>query len=129
MAMEMTLARDAGPGAGSAVQLLRLRKQFGTLTAVNDIALSIAPGETVALLGPNGAGKTTTIEMLLGLQRPTAGEVRVFGLRPERAVSAGKVGAMLQSGGLVDRLSVREMLTMVAGMYGNPLPPSLVVSV
>ena len=125
--MESTLTRAAGPVTGEAVRLLRLRKQFGSVLAVNHIDLTIAPGETVALLGPNGAGKTTTIEMLLGLQRPTTGEVRVFGARPERAVAAGKVGAMLQSGGMVDRLTIREMLTMVAGMYGDPLPVSAVL--
>ncbi len=84
--------------------------------AVRGIDLDIAPGETLALLGPNGAGKSTTIEMLLGLTRPDAGSVSVFGLPPERAVDAGSVGAMLQTGALIRDLSVRELVTMIASL-------------
>jgi ABC-2 type transport system ATP-binding protein len=89
--------------------------------AVRGIDLDIAPGETLALLGPNGAGKSTTIEMLLGLTRPDAGSVSVFGLPPERAVDAGSVGAMLQTGALIRDLSVRELVTMIASLYPGPL--------
>jgi ABC-2 type transport system ATP-binding protein len=90
--------------------------------AVADIDLEIAPGETVALLGPNGAGKSTTIEMMLGLTRPDAGTASVFGLPPERAVDAGSVGAMLQTGAPIRDLSVRELVTMMASLYPDPLP-------
>ena len=75
------------------IRLAGLAKTFqtpqGPVRAVAGIDLEIAPGETVALLGPNGAGKSTTIEMLLGLTRPDAGTVSVFGLSPEGAVDAG----------------------------------------
>ena len=84
------------------------------MRAVRGIDLDIAPGETVALLGPNGAGKSTTIEMLLGLTRPDAGTVSVFGLAPERAVDEGNVGAMLQTGSLIRDLSVGELVAMIA---------------
>jgi ABC-type multidrug transport system ATPase subunit len=57
--------------------------------------------ETVAILGPNGAGKSTTIDMLLGLARPDAGTVSVFGRDPSAVVRAGRVGAMLQTGSLL----------------------------
>jgi ABC-2 type transport system ATP-binding protein len=90
--------------------------------AVAGIDLEVAPGETVALLGPNGAGKSTTIEMLLGLTRPDAGSVAVFGLPPDRAVDSGSVGAMLQTGSLIRDLSVRELVTMMASLYPEPLP-------
>jgi len=89
--------------------------------AVRGIDLDIAPGETVALLGPNGAGKSTTIEMLLGLTRPDAGTVSVFGLAPERAVDEGNVGAMLQTGSLIRDLSVGELVAMIASLYPEPL--------
>ena len=60
------------------------------MQAVRGVDVSIAPGETVALLGPNGAGKSTTIDMLLGLTRPDAGSVSLFGLPPAEAIRAGR---------------------------------------
>ena len=74
------------------------------------VDLAIAPGETVALLGPNGAGKSTTIDMLLGLAEPDAGAVAVFGRDPTEAIRAGGSGAMLQTGGLHPRPTVRELV-------------------
>jgi ABC-2 type transport system ATP-binding protein len=93
----------------------------GPVRAVAGVDLEIAAGETVALLGPNGAGKSTTIEMLLGLTRPDRGTVSVFGRAPESAVDAGEVGAMLQTGSLIRDLSVRELVTMMASLYREPL--------
>jgi ABC-2 type transport system ATP-binding protein len=93
----------------------------GPVRAVRGIDLAMTPGETVALLGPNGAGKTTTIDMLLGLSRPDAGDVSVFGASPADAIRAGHVGAMLQSGGLIRDLSVRELVTMMAALYPQPM--------
>jgi len=94
----------------------------GPVRAVRGVDLAIERGETVALLGPNGAGKSTTIDMLLGLQRPDTGTVEVLGTTPERAVARGLVGAMLQAGGLLRGLRVRELLTMLASVYPSPLP-------
>ena len=98
-----------------------LTKSYGSVQAVRGIDLVIAPGETVALLGPNGAGKTTTIDMVLGLTRPDAGEVAVFGVPPATAVRSGWVGGMLQIGSLPDHLRVRELLSLVASYYPHPL--------
>jgi len=98
-----------------------LSKSYGPLPAVRGIELSIAPGETVALLGPNGAGKSTTIDMILGLSRPDAGTVSVFGQPPDQAVRAGSIGAMLQTGAVVQYLSIRELLHLVASLYPHPL--------
>jgi ABC-2 type transport system ATP-binding protein len=75
----------------------------------------------VALLGQNGAGKSTTLDVILGLARPDAGQVRLFGLDPSAAIADGRVGAMLQTGLLVRDLTVRELLTMVAALYRAPL--------
>ena len=103
------------------IELRGLTKSYGDVPAVRSIDLSIAPGETVALLGPNGAGKSTTIDMMLGLTRPDSGTVSLFGSTPSHAVDAGLVGGMLQTGSLLDYLSVRELVTMVASLYPDPL--------
>jgi ABC-2 type transport system ATP-binding protein len=103
------------------VELVGLRKSFGAVPAVRGVDLTIRRDETVALLGPNGAGKSTTLDMLLGLARPDAGHVRIFGRSPADAIAAGLVGAMLQTGGLVRDLTVRELLAMVASLYPHPL--------
>ena len=85
------------------------------------VEIEIEIGETVALLGPNGAGKSTTIDMMLGLLAPDDGAVSLFGRSPADAVAAGAVGAMLQTGSLIRDLSVRELVTMMASLYPNPL--------
>ncbi|HEY4895339.1 MAG TPA: ABC transporter ATP-binding protein [Solirubrobacteraceae bacterium] len=93
------------------------------------IDVSIGAGETVALLGPNGAGKSTTIDMLLGLGRPDAGSVSIFGTPPRQAVGAGMIGAMLQTGELIRDLSARELIAMMAALYPNPMDVDEVVSI
>src|ERR1700735_934200 len=103
-------------GPGGEIVLARLAKSYGKVRAVRSVDLMIAPGETVALLGPNGAGKSTTIDMVLGLTRPDSGRVSLFGMSPARAVAAGAVGGMLQTGSLIDHLTVRELITMVASL-------------
>jgi ABC-2 type transport system ATP-binding protein len=114
------LAQDGSVAKGIVAR--GLRKSYGHVKAVRGIDLVVPAGETVALLGPNGAGKTTTIDMILGLSRPDAGEVRVFGLPPAEAVRAGLVGGMLQVGSLVRDMTVRELVSMVAALYPHPLP-------
>jgi ABC-2 type transport system ATP-binding protein len=119
----MTTTTRTGPAG---IALSGLEKSFrtaqGVVPAVRGVDIAIAPGETVALLGPNGAGKSTTIDMLLGLLPPDRGTVSLFGMTPRAAVNAGAVGAMLQVGSLIRDLSVRELVTMMAGLYPDPLP-------
>ncbi len=115
------MTTDLDVDVGAAVRLTGLRKAFGAVTAVDGVDLTVAPGEVVALLGPNGAGKTTTIEMLLGLRDPDEGTASVFGLTPTAAVRSGRVGAMMQSGGLLHDLKVRETVALVAAMHEHPL--------
>jgi ABC-type multidrug transport system ATPase subunit len=62
--------------------LVGLTKRYGSVTAVDDLNLTINAGEVVALLGPNGAGKSTTIDMMLGLTQPDRGDVRLYGKPP-----------------------------------------------
>jgi ABC-2 type transport system ATP-binding protein len=119
--MSMTDSNGSQPG----IELRGLEKSFKTphdlVEAVRGVDISIRPGEIVALLGPNGAGKSTTIDMLLGLARPDAGDVSLFGSTPEDAVLSGRVGAMLQTGMLIQDLSARELVAMVASLYPAPL--------
>ncbi|MEU7690577.1 ABC transporter ATP-binding protein [Microbispora sp. SCL1-1] len=105
-----------------AVSLTSATKRFGPVRAVDELTLAIPRGQTVALLGPNGAGKSTTIALLLGLLPPDSGRASLFGLDPEQAVRQGLAGAMPQEGGLVPRVTVRELLTFVSGTYPAPLP-------
>ncbi len=104
-----------------AIRLTGLTKKFGTLTAVNDVHLTIQPGEVVALLGPNGAGKSTTIDLLLGLARPTDGSAELFGEDPRHAIVTGRVGAMLQGGALLPTTTVRESIALIHALHKHPL--------
>jgi len=103
------------------IVLSRLSKSYGQVRAVRSVDLAIAAGETVALLGPNGAGKTTTIDMVLGLTRPDHGTISVFGIPPAKAVQAGWIGGMLQTGAPLDHLRVRELIALTASYYPAPL--------
>ena len=105
-----------------AVDVRGLRRAYGGVRAVDGVDLAIAPGEVVALLGPNGAGKSTVVDMLLGLTRPDAGTVAVFGRTPQRAVADGLVGAMLQNGGLPDDITAGEVVRLVAALFPRSLP-------
>jgi ABC-2 type transport system ATP-binding protein len=116
---------DAGRVNGAGITLRGLRKTYrtpqGPVEAVRDVDAHVEAGETVALLGPNGAGKSTTVDLLLGLQEPDDGSVDVFGGPPRHAVAAGRIGAMLQEGGVLRDLTVRELLAMMAALYPAPL--------
>ena len=108
--------------APPAVALSGLTKRFGAVTAVDGLDLIVSPGEVVAFLGPNGAGKTSTIDMMLGLSRPDAGTAEVFGLAPRTAVAQGLVTAVMQSGGLLKDLTVRETVELIAALFAHTRP-------
>ena len=97
-----------------------LRKEFGSLVAVQGLDLEIARGEVFGLLGPNGSGKTTTIRMLCGLVHPTAGTAEVAGLDVVTDTEAvrRRIGYMSQRYGLYDELTVAENLRFYASVYG-----------
>jgi ABC-2 type transport system ATP-binding protein len=107
------------PPAG--IEITGLRKSYGSVRAVRGIDATVARGQTVALLGPNGAGKSTTLDILLGLLEPDDGAASVFGMSPPDAVASGSVGAMLQTGGLLRDLRVRELVAMMASLYPDPM--------
>lgn len=94
----------------------------GQVRAVDGVDLRIDRGEVVALLGPNGADKTTLLDIVLGLGAPTSGSVSVFGAPPRQAVAAGRVSAVLQTGGLLADFTVRETVRAVGSLFPNPRP-------
>src|SRR4051794_22204906 len=117
-----TVAVATGPVGTPAVALRGLTKRFGAVTAVDGLDLAIQPGEIVAFLGPNGAGTTTTIDMVLGLSRPDAGSVEVYGMAPRTAVAHGFVTAVMQTGGLLKELTARETLELTAALFAHTRP-------
>jgi len=111
-------------GTGPVVSFDNVSKHYGSLRAVDRLSLDLRAGQTVALLGPNGAGKSTSLDMLLALRKPTSGRIRMFGSDPYHAVKTGRVGAMLQSGGLMPEVTVRELVQLVTGLQPRPVPVS-----
>jgi len=115
--------RATSTGHGTpVVSFQNVSKHYGSLKAVEGLSLDLWSGETVALLGPNGAGKSTSLDMLLALRKPTSGRITMFGSDPYHAVKSGRVGAMLQSGGLMPEVTVRELVTLVTGVNPRPEP-------
>lgn len=101
--------------------LTNVTKSFQHKTAVDNVSFSIGKGEVVAILGPNGAGKTTTISMILGLLKPTAGEISLFNLEPHEKQVREKIGTMLQEVSVMTGLKVREILQLIRSYYPRPL--------
>jgi ABC-2 type transport system ATP-binding protein len=112
----------AAPSPVPAVSLSGVTKAFGAVQAVRGIDLELQQGEIVAFLGPNGAGKTTTIDMMLGLLKPTTGEVTVLGMEPRHAIARGLVSAVMQTGGLIKDLRVRETVEYTASLFASSRP-------
>ena len=120
----------APSGNGPALLCRQLVKRFADVLAVDRLDLEVRPGECFGLLGPNGAGKTTTIEILEGLTRADAGEVRVLG----RAWGAGddlglreRLGIQLQETRLHEKLSVIETVRLFRSFYRRGPEPDEVI--
>jgi ABC-2 type transport system ATP-binding protein len=110
--------KTASPQASPAVMFRNVTKVYnGRVTALDHVSFEIPRGATVALLGPNGAGKSTAIGTMLGLRKPTSGDVRVLGMTPAAAVAAGKIGGMVQTGGLPDGAKVSELIALFRQLY------------
>jgi ABC-2 type transport system ATP-binding protein len=105
-----------------AVDLRGVHKSFGSVQAVRGVALTVGSGEVMAFLGPNGAGKTSTIDLILGLSRPDAGVVEVYGMAPRQAVRKGLVSAVMQAGGLLKDLTVAETVEYTARLFAVSRP-------
>jgi len=115
-------------GSPLAVQLTGVSKNFGHVRAVNNVSLQIASGEIVAILGPNGAGKTSTIDIILGLSEPSSGQVSVLGMHPRKAISRGLISAVMQTGGLLKDLTVRETVEYMGSLFARSQPVNEVLS-
>ncbi|HVT58128.1 MAG TPA: ABC transporter ATP-binding protein [Thermoanaerobaculia bacterium] len=119
----------AGRQAGPIAELLSVSKNYGSVAALSGVDFAVRAGEVVAVLGPNGAGKTTAVHLLLGLARPTAGTVRLFGLEPRHSDARTRVGAMLQISKVPETLKVKEHLELTRSYYPRPMPlPELVAA-
>lgn len=101
-----------------AIQTNGLTKHFDHVVAVDSLDLTVERGEIFGFLGPNGAGKSTTVKLLLGLVRPTAGEIRIFGRPiPEHAREVlPQIGAMVEAPAFYPYLNGRDNLVMLAKM-------------
>ncbi|MGF1430112.1 alpha/beta fold hydrolase [Kitasatospora sp. LaBMicrA B282] len=110
--------------AGVPLQISGLSKRYKGATdryAVRDLGFTVQAGQVLGLLGPNGAGKTTTLRMLMGLIRPDAGEIRIFGhaVRPGAPVLS-RVGAFVEGSGFLPHLSGRANLELYWRATGRP---------
>ena len=123
-ATDASLTLSTSPAA---IAVTGLTKRFGAVTAVDGLDLLVRPGEVVAFLGPNGAGKTSTIDVLLGLSQPSTGTASVYGVPPREAVAHGWVSAVMQSGGLLKDLSVRETVEVTASLFARTQPVDVVL--
>ncbi|HEY3352286.1 MAG TPA: ABC transporter ATP-binding protein [Polyangia bacterium] len=112
-----------------AVVIRKLFKRFEDVVAVRDLDLEVHAGECLGLLGPNGAGKTTTLEILVGLQPPSGGDVEVLGRRWGHADEAlrARLGVSLQETRLPERLTVLEVVRLFRSFYPQGRPPAAVI--
>jgi len=106
----------------TAIEVERLRKQYGAKVAVDDVSFTVAEGEIFGLLGRNGAGKSTTVDCLAGLRAPDRGRIRVAGLDPRRDQHELRhlLGIQLQESALPYKLTVAEAMRLYASFYRNP---------
>ena len=104
----------------AAIQTRGLTRNFGALTAVDNVTFSVAPGQFFGFLGPNGAGKSTTIKMLTGLLEPSSGSIEILG-QPFSATALDlkrQIGVVPEGMALMGRLTAPEYLHFVGRMYG-----------
>ncbi len=105
-----------------AIEVTGVTKRFQSLVAVDNLTVSFPRGRFTALLGPNGAGKTTLVEMIEGIQSPTSGQIRLFGLpwAGNRRELYGRIGVALQETTFMEKVTVRETLNLFGSFYGQP---------
>jgi ABC-2 type transport system ATP-binding protein len=126
----MTVAAPphASPTGGppvAAVEAVKLRKDFGSIHAVDGIDMSLPAGRIYGLLGPNGSGKTTLIRLLTGLASATGGKARVMGVEMPSRTNLARIGYMTQADGIYPELSVWENLRFFAALYGHKDRPAM----
>ncbi len=112
---------SAATGRDAVLRTLGLSKRYGRLLALDSLDLEVPRGRIYGFLGPNGAGKTTAISLMLGLLRPSAGHVEMFGLdgRTHLSDALHRVGAVLEGQAYYPLLSGRENLQVWAALSGD----------
>ena len=102
-----------------AIEVSHITKQFGKLTALNDVNFSVREGETFGFLGPNGAGKTTTIRILTGITRPTLGKATIFGydVQDETIPARQSIGIVPETSNVYDDLTAWQNMIFTAELY------------
>jgi ABC-2 type transport system ATP-binding protein len=112
---------DAADGT-PALEVLHVSRAYGTFMAVDDVSVSVRPGEIVGLVGPNGAGKTTLLRCIVGLLRPGSGGIRVAGcdLASDPGGAKRAAGFVPDTPDLFDYLTVDDHLEFVARLYRVP---------
>jgi ABC-2 type transport system ATP-binding protein len=102
------------------VEVRGLTKQYGRITAVDNVDLTVEAGDVFGYLGPNGAGKTTSMRMMLGLIRPTGGTARLFGRDPQESIAALEgVAGFVEAPRFYPYLDGRTNLRLLAGLDGG----------
>ena len=110
------------------IELNRLTKRFGPVTAVDDLSVTVSPGRVTGFLGPNGAGKTTTMRIILGLDAPTSGTALVGGRRYQQIIRPlRQVGSLLDASAVHGGRSAYDHLLSVA--FSNGIRRSRVTQV
>lgn len=102
------------------IEIKQVTMQFEQQVVLNQVDLSVQPGEIVGLVGANGAGKSTLINLILGRLQPTAGEIRILGQKPTEKEHFNLLGAMMQGNVRLARVSVIEELELVCSYYQQP---------
>ncbi|MGH8901144.1 MAG: ABC transporter ATP-binding protein [Egibacteraceae bacterium] len=107
-------------GHEPAIEVVSVSKRIKGRTILDDVSLTVAPGEVVGFIGPNGAGKTTLIRLLSGMARPSSGSIRVLG-QPVDGRGAGPdgLGLLVESLGFVEHASGRRNLLLLASIRGR----------
>src|SRR6202042_1471740 len=102
-----------------ALRVERLRKEYGSVTALEEVSFSVGRGEIVGLLGPNGAGKTTTINVILGVLEPSAGEVAIdsIDIARERSLALMRANFAAVYASLPGNLTVKQNLRFFGLLY------------
>ena len=105
----------------AAIEITSLTKWYGMARGIEEISFAIEPGEIFGYLGPNGSGKTTTIRCIMGLLRPSGGEVRVLGerVRPGRGTQHAKIGYLPGEFRIWGRPTARRSLSVLAALGGD----------
>ena len=110
------------PPAPAVIEIAHLHKAYGSTVAVDDVSLTVGPGEIFGILGRNGAGKTTTVECISGLRVADRGTISVLGLDPrtDRDELHERVGVQLQDSAVPELMRVREAAQLYASFYRHP---------